>query len=547
MTTQQVQGLVGPQPKQLAIYVNSRWAVLSSCLLVLAACSNQSRVLEGQEETLEITGPTEHKFHSVLYFPKGTALHYPGYVLALEKAPQDIVGGPKFLDRSGALASWFLNDEVEYFKDEIDLNWNLGSVALLEQMKTDSKAVFISHIMRYSTRTVFKSNPYTFTDHCFVYNSFLNEKVTGAANDSSRVLAWRNCPVTWSPQPSEGTQSMYLSGMHALESLRENLSGDLLGHRFTHILVIVMGWNTAQDEAVRNVNDIAGNLLEAAYEESAQPAKQHAPKEQGSVQETLSHFRPLVIGVTWPSFWSTKLWNLFSYPNKAGDADEIGVSWLNVLLNKSIPAAVEASGSRAKFVVVGHSFGARAATRALFSSPALKTSQSNSEPQSEIDLLVGLQGAVSINRFHIGAGDEGAPYRDFSRMGTQIALTASRHDKAAGGPIFWYDPFGSINSHDTACTGEGWYGNVFECLRAEETSAAPEGRFALWRHGEKTPWVPSSDGPKRVLYIDTSDGVTQFNSPGSGGAAHSDIYRIPMGRLLWKLIRELAPYSSDAE
>jgi hypothetical protein len=34
--------------------------------------------------------------------------------------------------------------------------------------------------------------------------------------------------------------------------------------------------------------------------------------------------------------------------------------------------------------------------------------------------------------------------------------------------------------------------------------------------------------------------MAQFNSPGSGGGAHSDIYRLPMGRLLWRLVEEYA-------
>jgi len=82
------------------------------------------------------------KFHSMLYFPSGTALHFPGYVVALEKSPQKIIGGPKFNDNAR-----FVHSEAAYFKGEEDTRYDTAHH--IEQFQTfDSKTMFVSHILQ---------------------------------------------------------------------------------------------------------------------------------------------------------------------------------------------------------------------------------------------------------------------------------------------------------------------------------------------------------------------------------------------------------------
>jgi hypothetical protein len=82
-------------------------------------------------------------------------------------------------------------------------------------------------------------------------------------------------------------------------------------------------------------------------------------------------------------------------------------------------------------------------------------------------------------------------------------------------------------------------------MTASDTSATEtHGKFSLCNRGDTS---EKCTNPLKIInesriidYIDTSNGITQFNSFGTGGDAHSDIYRLPMGRLLWRLIEAYA-------
>lgn len=504
----------------------------------LAGCTSTERVMTPYEEKLAVDSPNAVKFHSMLYFPSGTSLQYPGYVVALEKSPQAIIGGPRANQRAA-----FLNADAAYFKGE-DGSYNTTREHIERFQNKDWKAMFVSHILKNAVveHKSAEGASYFAKSHCFVYNAYAAKPLADVRNDYDlrKISDWNACrtAINLEEKPLATLNQLYAYGGVALDALQQNLTQDLRGDRYTHVVIVVMGWNTAQDEAIRNINDITGNLMAAAEEARGAQINELAtsPKAQAAA---MSRFRPLVIGVTWPSFWSNSLSNFFSYGNKANDADEIGLSWLNKLINQTVPNALDKSGSQARVVAIGHSFGARAMTRALFSSPALDPGSDG--PKSRVDLAIGLQGAVSINRFMPGKGIEGAPYRDFAKLGkTHIALTASQYDGAAGGRVFWYDPSGSIKSWHLACDGhDAQMAATFDCLTASDTSASPGGGFSLCKAGDdRCSTTPVSQG--KVSYIDASNGITQFNSPGSGGGAHSDIYRLPMGRLLWRLVEEYA-------
>lgn len=506
--------------------------------VLISGCISTERVMAPYEDALSLNSSDAVKFHSMLYFPSGTALHFPGYVVALEKSPQKIIGGPKFNDNAR-----FVHSEAAYFKGEEDTRYNTAHH--IERFQTfDSKAMFVSHILQNGVLQddSVEGDPYLAKTHCFVYNAYAADALAGIRKDYDlkKINDWHACQTAQNLEVTNpALTDLYGESSKALDALERNLTLDLRSSRYTHVLIVVMGWNTAQDEAIRNINDITGNMMAAAQEAQNARLDDQATRPK-SLNIVNSQFRPLVIGVTWPSFWSNSFTNFFSYGNKANDADEIGLSWLNKLINETVPGALDASGSKAKVVAIGHSFGARAMTRALFSSPALKPSQTI--PVSRVDLAVGLQGAVSINRFMVGKGIEGAPYRDFGKLGTtHIALTASKYDGAAGGRmVVWYDPSGSISSWRLACnTPDPAMAATFECLKASDTSATPGGSFSLCKaDGKDCSMSPTNPG--KISFIDASEGITQFNSPGSGGGAHSDIYRLPMGRLLWRLVEEYA-------
>jgi len=69
-------------------------------VLSLAACGTpHPTVSDDAEDALDVKEnwlKTDHrKFHHVLHYPRGTALHFPGYIVGIEKANQKKVEGPK--------------------------------------------------------------------------------------------------------------------------------------------------------------------------------------------------------------------------------------------------------------------------------------------------------------------------------------------------------------------------------------------------------------------------------------------------------------------
>lgn len=194
--------------------------------------------------------------------------------------------------------------------------------------------------------------------------------------------------------------------------------------RFTHLLVLSMGW--ANDQCVS-----LGRYREML-------------REAGGLGGDPS-FRPYVLGLTWPSAWfstaggpAAGLGHIGSYFNKAGDADEAGLLVANVLLNRTIPRANARAGL--PVVLVGHSMGARLLSRALMSRPLLR----DPGPRDDADLALLLQPALSAMRFHPGAGVEGAPYAATAfppgaRPTTPIVATTSRCD--AANPVALWSAF----------------------------------------------------------------------------------------------------------
>lgn len=518
----------------------------------LIACSttDTQTVMEPYETELGVGTLNAKNFHTLLHFPSGTALHYPGYIVALEKSPQVIVGGPKPYPQVSFVRSG------QYIRSEQPSAGDTSNVISRFQ-RNDSKAMFVSHIVqnRTYTNTAVPGKPYTSTDHCFVYNAYAAKPLALIKEDYdlAKISDWHACDIATNLDLVDAkTQQLYDYGKYALVSLQTNLTQDLKDGSYTHVLVIIMGWNTSQQEAVRNFNDLTGNVIAASLEPQSKRENAEVDRQVALAPPRITNapFRPLVVGVTWPSYWSNTVGNALSYSNKAGDADEIGLSWLNKIINEVIPNSLAASGSQARVVTLGHSFGARAMTRAVFSSPALVPIDNQFPDQtmitSPVDLAVALQGAMSINRFVPELSSEGAPYRDFAQLKkTRLVYTAAANDSATGAPyVLWTSPAGSISSYRKACDDPASpYSGIFECMTASDTSAIPSGTFSLCKRGQPDCQAPATldAALQKVVYIDASNGITEFNSPGSGGHAHSDIYRLPMGRLLWTLIGEYAP------
>ncbi|SFB01063.1 hypothetical protein SAMN03159488_01417 [Pseudomonas sp. NFIX10] len=96
-------------------------------------------------------------------------------MVALEKSPQKIIGGPKFNDNAR-----FVHSEAAYFKGEEDTRYNTAHH--IEQFQTfDSKAIFVPHILQNGVLQgdSVEGAPYLAKTHCFVYNVYAADALAG--------------------------------------------------------------------------------------------------------------------------------------------------------------------------------------------------------------------------------------------------------------------------------------------------------------------------------------------------------------------------------
>jgi hypothetical protein len=392
-------------------------------------------------------------------------LPFDAFIIGVEKANRSQVGAIKECGASGGSTDC-LNIDAPFFTQRPELRDNLRA-----KYNNQHRPTLISHIAQFDSAA-----------SCFTYNIY---------------SVARQCPAASSiPRPANGE---YVdASWKALADLETRVASYVAQRNPSHILVYVMGWNTPQWEAMRNFRDLHQHLIAAA---------------KASENEA---FRPLFIGITWPST-GTPIIAASDFGIKAKDADEVGAIWGNILINRVLARVKH--DSRVRIVVVGHSFGARLSSRAVFSAPLVRP-----EDERTVDLLIGLQGAYSFQRYVAALekdapeGVEGAPYSAFQSMVGKVALTSS--------------------PHDTAVT-RAKHRNYFVGSYAVYEKTAKPPYAALFEHAKM-----NSDGsielrtcdPSKVLFVDASR-VIDTNFPGTGGGAHSDIYDPEIGRFTYQLIQ----------
>ncbi|MBE7636296.1 hypothetical protein GUA87_05530 [Sneathiella sp. P13V-1] len=481
--------------------------------LFLTGCSNYTSYLHETEAAIGTESQATKIMHTSVDFPRGISLTMPGYVIGVEKAPRENV----------TTARWQISPRSLKQDHPRIAGAGARTYSRADAVYTDSKAHIITHVMKFDVQSSPISG-YQRVKGCALYNLYEDDEA------GAEIECQNHLPAL----PKKELKKAFDHSWNALDKFKESFLEQLSGDNApTHVIVYVMGWNTPQIEAYRNFNSLAGHLIDAAEADKAK------------------EFRPLIIGVTWPSLWRgvTLLPNFISQPvsyrNKADDADELGLTWLGALIHDVLPAVRDQvnreKGRYIPIITVGHSFGARAVSRAVFTGPTIARDPNNTPKHNRhrvADVMIGLQGAFSKNRFHPknGEGREGQPYDQFRYQAGQTILTASRHDKAID-LGFWVDAAGNEESWDAECAGPEAANNpLFNCQNLLER----EKFIPLLRSLPAKACQGNDPESCRIQYV-RLDPIVRFNAAETGGGAHSDIYRAPIGQLTWEMIKKYAP------
>ena len=451
--------------------------LIFSAILINGCAQMPKRALQAPETALDTGGETTMLFHSVLYYPGAISLNFQGYIVGIEKSPvkiiapaEDILIGGRPLDG--------LNQKDAY--NEV----------------VDKKILFISHIIK-------DINAPFGIGNCFLYNAY----VQPGDNETKQLV--ESCKEVGTPTPIPPNHA-YKMSWDALELLRKSIERRLRTGKYTHIIVIIMGWNTVQEEAIRSFNSIIKNIKKAANNQD-------------------QTFNPLVVGVTWPSQWQSSwlgpLYKALSFPVKAHDADELGLTWLGVLLHDTLPKALNnvKNCQEMPVVIIGHSFGARAATVAACVGPVIyKTPDEKIKIKNMANYeLISLQGAFFIRRL-FGQHDRGIHFHDYCPTVSRLFLTSSKYDIAMDAMLL--GPYaGNDKSYKKYC-GKGG-SEILSCLRADKYGDITD------KFGNPVKFSEL----KHIVYIN-ADHLIYQNAYLSGGGAHSDIFRPEHGVLMWQLI-----------
>jgi hypothetical protein len=434
-------------------------------LFAASGCSFD-RYYADAENALHTSGYFHALDHIAVYYPSAIALNFPGYIVGFEETERRRVANGR--------------DAVIVNKSAYQAGYTVER--LLGTLRFHVPVV--SHVLRYEGRPYGEGN-------CALYSLYHNH--------GDAIMD--NCPGA-PRHPGAGEkiyESAFAGGWEAIDILRERLTRDVNTGNFTHLLVAIMGLDTAQEEAIRNYKSIVWSI-----------------KRNGN-----DAFRPLFIGITWPSFfanrWLDPLWEAFAYTPIADRADLIGLSWLGVILNDVISPLSD----RIRVTVVAHSFGARAATMSLCVGPAIqrrKGEKSSTHSGAKVHDFVALSPAFSVARFspqeHFFY--ENVYYKDYCPKIQRFVFTASENDGAYA-PVLWADMLGDHDTREKVCGRK-------QPVTLSCVSATREG------------WINGYDASAKISYVDTS-AVMRFGVPGTDGKAHSDIYRPEIGRLIWTVIR----------
>ncbi|MBI4989379.1 MAG: hypothetical protein HZC23_11215 [Rhodocyclales bacterium] len=475
-------------------------SVLAGCASI-ETCTYDSPAEEAKKHTptLQLTGAQKEKYlavrevvkthedflyHSAVVEPDAYVTRHPLFIVGFEK-PRDNYSGevgrpyckkdelacnaPRFYSKEFIVgnASSENKDAVERTRDDIDKN-----------LFRDPRPLVLTHILNLSRAETPESSKIS-RKGCFVFNLY------GHAEETTWCVSHHKANVDKADWKKEGWKG--------LDRLGDEIDALVREENATHIILMATGWNTRQYESYRDF--LAWMKVISEDFKSSPP------------------FRPVFIGISWESEWPW--WQRLPFVSeftKGNDADEIGYSWGNYLLNDVIkPIAFK---KNTQLVAIGHSFG----TRIVFSAHYVREILLRNKPVSEHPMtLIGLQPAFPIARFVSFEGKE-HQYMSANKGNARVVATSSKYDTANG----------------IMCIGTRYVGAGCGLKALREREKYQQFVEVLKPNcADKKECLPDL---KKVSVYDASDFVNcQLKCTSSG--AHSDVYDDSMGHFLGEIIR----------
>lgn len=437
---------------------------------------------------------TQEDFHHIVLKPDYFKLKYPGYVIGVEKINRKVVGTIG-LRECTPLEEPCIDAHGDKYTDNKHISlWIESRFSPGFGLYRDWKSMTLTHIAKFGRK---------YEEAQLIYN-----------------LYGTQCVGKDAPQPplhSDMTQAMQMGWEYLRGPFKTDLKNLIADQKATHVFVFSMGWNTPQWTALANFDDLYRNLVAKANEDA----------------DYKSRFRPVFIGITWPSYWGVKPAKVEDYPNKSMDADEVGITIANLVIHDvigSIKKELKTTDRPIKTVLVGHSLGARVVTRAADSGYLI------TEDPEPIDLVVCLESAFGAERFL----DEknGAYHMAFKELVANSYYATSSYDWAIDKPSKYIKKyymgadvtFHGAQNKDITKFAKQHYDNRWKNPTEvfEFAVLNPDGTFK-----------DTNDAPKsnKIVMVDAS-AVINETPAGTGGGGHNDIYSPEIGLFLWKTIKE---------
>lgn len=303
-----------------------------------------------------------------------------------------------------------------------------------------------------------------------------------------------------------------------LEGLVSNELRESYADPYTHVILHSTGWNNNPQNSIEHYQELQTSMAGLPSE----------------------NIKPLFVGLTWPSEWEVPFISLF---NKKNDSDEMGLIWLNYLMNKTLPNAIDQASlaNPPKYVALGHSLGARAMATAAFSKSYLVGAS-----ETNLDSLILLQPAFSGSRFYIDPDKKSLGhfkyYDGIERFVPSITVTSSKYDKAVR-LARWVDNFtghiGGGKAHTRTCK------KVLTEKNAPSISNQKywDSRYICQQQGDgtKDQWGELSRQDDRILLLRLDAGEKCKGEDEEKHAAivcgHSDVKGSKIAKVISRLIK----------